>query len=137
MEVKNQKVNELLHSEKFWQFVRFALNGGLSSAVHYAIYYVLLFWTSANAAYITGYVVSFIGNFFLTNYFTFRTTPTLKRFIGFCGSHAVNFGLHVVLFNVLLLLGVHRLIIPLFVIGISMVVQFILLRWVFTRQKAE
>jgi putative flippase GtrA len=97
---------------------------------------VLLFCTVANVAYITGYLVSFVSNFFLTSYFTFRTKPTLKRFIGFSGSHAINFGLHVVLFNIFLWLGVHQLVIPLLVIGIAMMVQFFILRLVFTK-KAE
>ena len=134
MAIKYEKIRLLLHSAKFGQFVRFVLNGVLSSAIHYAIYYVLLFWTIANIAYITGYLVSFVSNFFLTSYFTFRTKPTLKRFIGFSGSHALNFGLHVVLFNIFLWLGVHELIIPLLVIGIAMMVQFFILRLVFVKK---
>ena len=134
MAIKYEKIGLLLHSAKFGQFVRFVLNGVLSSAIHYGIYYVLLFWTIANIAYITGYLVSFVSNFFLTSYFTFRTKPTLKRFIGFSGSHALNFGLHVVLFNIFLWLGVHELIIPLLVIGIAMMVQFFILRFVFVKK---
>ena len=126
-------MNEELKT-KFWQFVRFAIIGGLSSAVHIGIYYLLLLWTNANVAYITGYVLSFIGNFFLTTYFTFRTKPSWKRFIGFSGSHAVNFLLHVVLLNVLLYLGVNPMVVPFFVIGISMIVQFTILRFVFTHK---
>ena len=121
-----------LHSDKAGQFLRFGIIGCVAAAVHYAIYYVMSFWTGANAAYITGYLVSFVGNFFLTTYFTFRTRPTLKRFVGFSGSHAVNFGLHVVLFNLFLWLGVHRLVIPLLVMGLAMIVQFTILRFVFT-----
>ena len=134
MAIKYEKIGLLLHSAKFGQFVRFVLNGVLSSAIHYGIYYVLLFWTIANIAYITGYLVSFVSNFFLTSYFTFRTKPTLKRFIGFSGSHALNFGLHVVLFNIFLWLGVHELIIPLLVIGIAMMVQVFILRLVFVKK---
>ena len=134
MAIKYEKIGLLLHSAKFGQFVRFVLNGVLSSAIHYGIYYVLLFWTIANIAYITGYLISFVSNFFLTSYFTFRTKPTLKRFIGFSGSHALNFGLHVVLFNIFLWLGVHELIIPLLVIGIAMMVQFFILRLVFVKK---
>ena len=133
MAIKYEKIGLLLHSAKFGQFVRFVLNGVLSSAIHYGIYYVLLFFTIANIAYITGYLVSFVSNFFLTNYFTFRTKPTFKRFIGFSGSHAFNFGLHIVLFNIFLWLGVHELIIPLLVMSIAMVTQFFILRFVFVR----
>ena len=126
-----------LQSERFWQFVRFVVNGCLSSGVHYGVYCLMLLWANENIAYVTGYIVSFIGNFFLTCYFTFRTKPTIKRFLGFSGSHAVNFGLHVVLFNVMLQLGVHRLIAPVLVMGIAMLVQFTILRFVFSHRKDE
>ena len=120
---------------KFFQFVRFVVTGCLSSAVHIGIYYLLMLWTVENVAYITGYVVSFIGNYFLNSHFTFRTKPTWKRFIGFAGSHAVNFGLHVVLFNLFLWMGVNAMVIPFLVIGTAMVVQFTILRLVFTHNK--
>lgn len=129
-----KNIDELRKSEKVGQFLRFAINGCLSSAVHYGVYYLLLFVTTANIAYITGYLVSFFSNYLLTNYFTFRTRPSWRHFIGFCGSHAVNFGLHVVLFNLLLMLGVNRLIIPLFVMGLSVIVQFSILRFVFVKK---
>lgn len=135
MESVKYRIHQMLHSDKFWQFVRFAVNGCLSSAIHYGVYCLLLLWTYENIAYVTGYIVSFISNFFLTSYFTFRTKPTLKRFIGFSGSHAVNFGLHILLFNVMLQLGVHRLLAPVFVMGIAMLVQFTILRWVFKPKK--
>ena len=115
------------------QFLRFGIVGALSSAFHYAIYYLLLFVTVATIAYIIGYVLSFIGNYFLTNYYTFHTKPSWRHFLGFAGSHAVNFGLHVSLFSIFLWLGLHKLIIPIFVMGISMVVQFTILRWVFRK----
>lgn len=133
MDVKCEKIKQLWHSTKYWQFVRFVLNGGLSSAIHYGIYYLLLFCTTANIAYISGYLISFVSNFFLTCYFTFRTKPTWKQFIGFSGSHALNFGLHIVLFNIFLWIGVHQLIIPLLVMGIAMMVQFFILRLVFVK----
>ena len=134
MNTNSGHFHRLLHSDKFWQFIRFSLNGGLSSAIHYGIYYLLLSCTTANVAYISGYLISFVSNFFLTSYFTFRTSPTIRRFIGFCGSHAINFGLHIVLFNLFLWLGVHRLVIPLFVMVIAMMVQFFVLRLVFVRK---
>ena len=131
MGMNKRELREMLQGEKVGQFVRFAINGLLSSGIHYGIYYVLLHHIPANIAYIVGYLVSFISNFFLTCYFTFRTPPTLKRFAGFCASHALNFALHVVLFHVFLWMGVHPLVIPLLVIAIAMLVQFAVLRFFF------
>ena len=130
----NSNIRQLLQSERLWQFVRFVVNGCLSSGIHYGVYCLMLLYANENIAYVTGYIVSFIGNFFLTCYFTFRTKPTIKRFLGFSGSHAVNFGLHVVLFNIMLQLGVHRLIAPILVMGIAMLVQFTILRFVFKKR---
>ena len=127
----NHRLRLLLQRDKFQQFVRFGVIGCLSSALHYGIYYILLFWTGANIAYIVGYLVSFVVNYLLTCSFTFRTKPTVKRFLGFAGSHAINFGLHVVLLNLLLFIGVHELIAPVLVMGIAMLVQFTILRFVF------
>lgn len=133
MRTMKNKAEQLMHNRQFWEFVRFGINGCLSTAVHVGIYYLLLPWLYVNAAYITGYVVSFIGNFFLTSYFTFRTKPTWKRFFGFAGSHAVNFLIHVALLNLFLFLGFNPKVIPFFVIAIAMVVQFSILRWVFVK----
>lgn len=99
------KIDRLQNDERLRQFVRFGVVGVLSSAVHYAIYYLLLFVLTASISYIIGYLVSFVGNYFFTNCYTFRTKPSWKHFAGFAGSHAVNFGLHVVLFQYFPLVG--------------------------------
>ena len=129
------KIDRLQNDERVRQFVRFGVVGVLSSAVHYAIYILLLFVLTASISYIIGYLVSFVGNYFFTNCYTFRTKPSWKHFAGFAGSHAVNFGLHVVLFNIFLWLGMHQLVIPVFVMGICVIVQFTILRWVFTKHE--
>ena len=128
------KISQLWSDERVRQFVRFGVVGILSSAAHYAIYYLLLFVLKATISYVIGYAVSFVGNYFFTNCYTFRTRPSWKHFIGFAGSHAINFSLHVSLFSLFLWLGVHELIIPIFVMGICVIVQFTILRWVFTKQ---
>jgi len=116
------------------QFLRFGVVGVLSSALHYGIYYLLLFITVATIAYAAGYVISFVSNYFLTNYYTFQTKPSWKHFFGFAGSHAINFGLHMVLFSFFLGIGIHKLLIPIIVMGIAMLVQFTILRWVFVKR---
>ena len=117
------------------QFLRFCINGVIAAAIHYGVYFLLQLWIDVNIAYTVGYIVSFIYNFIATNYFTFHTTPTWKNFIGFAGSHGVNYFLHIVLFNIFLWLGVHRLIAPPLVMLVAMIVQFIILRFVFTKSK--
>jgi len=135
MRLNGTLIEQLLADQRLRQFVRFGVVGIVASAVHYAVYWLLLFAVVPTAAYTAGYVVSFVGNYFVTCYYTFRTRPSWRHFLGFAGSHAVNFALHMVLFSVLLWLGGNKLIIPIVVMGISVVVQFTILRWVFTERR--
>lgn len=78
---------------KRYQFIRYCTVGTLAAGIHYGVYYLLQEYemTNLNIAYTIGYVTSFICNFFLTSYFTFRSNPSLKRALGFGGSHLVNY----------------------------------------------
>ena len=127
-------IDKLLHNERLMQFVRFCIIGTLAAAVHYGIYFLLQFWMDVTVAYVAGYVLSFVGNFFLTSYFTFRTVPSWKKFLGFAGSHSLNFVLHIVLFRAFIWVGVHRLLAPPLVMLVAMLVQFCVLRLVFARR---
>ncbi len=118
------------------QFVRFILNGCLAAGVHYLVYFLCQLVIEVNVSYAIGYIVSFLLNFYTTNVFTFHTQPTWKNFIGFSGSHGVNFLLHIVLFKCCMLLGIHRLVAPIIVMGIAMLVQFTILKVVF-KQKSN
>lgn len=130
------------------QFVRFVINGCLAAGVHYGVYILALvvidscfpgiiqYMSRASAtslAYVIGYLVSFAVNFYFTCVFTFRASPSVRRFIGFSGSHAVNFLLHIVLFSACMWVGIHPLIAPFVVMGIAMLVQFTILKLVFRR----
>jgi len=117
------------------QFIRFCIIGTCAAAVHYGIYFLLQYWINLNIAYTAGYVISFVGNYFLTNYFTFRTRPSWGKFIGFAGSHGLNYLLHIILFNIFLWAGVHKLIAPPLVMLVAMLAQFSVLRIVFTWNK--
>lgn len=115
------------------QFLRFIINGCFSASVHYLVYFLCQLLIEVNTSYAIGYIVSFVVNFYTTCYFTFRAQPTWKRFIGFSGSHAVNFGLHIVLFWCCMQLGINRFIAPVIVMGIAMLVQFTILRFIFKK----
>ena len=45
--------------------------GILATALHYGIYFLLQRFINVNIAYTLGYALSFIANFYLTEYFTF------------------------------------------------------------------
>lgn len=116
---------------KYQEFLRFGIVGVLATAIHYGIYYALQLVVNINIAYTCGYAISFICNFLLTSYFTFRTRPSVKKGVGFVFSHLVNYTLQIVTLNVFVYLGVPSAIVPVPVFAIAIPVNFLLVRFVF------
>ncbi|MCQ2069268.1 MAG: GtrA family protein [Bacteroidaceae bacterium] len=131
------RIKEILtgKKEQIRQFIRFCIVGTVAAGIHYGIYYVLLkIGAGHNLSYAAGYILAFICNFIATSYFTFLSSPSWGRFIGFAGSHAVNFVLHIVLLNVFLWMGMHELIAPIAVMLVAMLVQYTILNFVFRKK---
>ena len=115
--------------------LRFVLVGIFATLLHYGIYLLLNIWMNASVAYTLGYVVSFVFNFYLTTYFTFRTTPSWSKLAGLGGTHVVNYLLHIVLLNLYLALGVPEALAPIPVYAVAIPVTFLLARFVFKKKK--
>ncbi len=115
--------------------VRFLIVGLLATAIHYGIYLLLEGWLGINLAYSIGYAVSLAFNYILSNYFTFKTQPSLAKSAGFCASHAVNYGLHIGLLNLYVYLGIPVKIAPVFVFAVAIPVNYVLVRHVLKRWK--
>lgn len=96
------------------QFIRFFVVGVGATVVHWGVFVGLnrlLGWGAGdvwqlNLTYSVGYAVSFIGNYIASLKWTFRTTGSVSKGLGFAFSHAVNYGMHVGLLNLFILLGV-------------------------------
>lgn len=114
--------------------VRFALVGGLATLLHYGIYLALQRFIQVDLAYTIGYLISFIANFYLTAYFTFRSAPSWKKLFGMGGAHAVNYLLHISLLNLFLWVGISKPLAPIPVFAIAIPVNFVLVRFVFKRK---
>ncbi len=121
----------MITKETAFEIIRFGIVGVVSTALHYAIYWVLQHWIEVNIAYTTGYVLSFLANYWLSAHFTFRKSVNVKNGIGFSGAHFVNYLLHIVLLNFFLWLGLSNEVAPLGVFAIAIPVNFILVRFVF------
>lgn len=119
--------------DKWRQPIRYCIVGGLATAIHYGVYLLLQLWIWPWLAYTMGYVLSFCVNYILTNYFTFHTRPNAKNGIGFMLSHAINYGLHIGLLELFLYLGLSNEWAPIPVFAIVIPVNFLLLRFVFTK----
>ncbi|MBQ0154990.1 MAG: GtrA family protein [Bacteroidales bacterium] len=119
--------------ETFFQLLRFAVVGVVATAIHYGVYLLLLNLLSENIAYTIGYLVSFVCNFILTCVFTFRKKASAQRGVGFGLAHLVNYGLHVALLNFFLWMGISNKLAPIPVFCIAVPVNFLLVRFVFSR----
>lgn len=131
------KLTILKNKEKILEFVRFCTVGVIAAAIHYGIYYLLQRYINLNIAYTIGYIFSFICNFFLTSYLTFRSKPSLKKAIGFGGSHILNYVNHMLLFNLFLYMGISKEMAPIVVLAIVVPINFLLLRWVFKHRDRD
>ena len=119
---------------KWRQPLRYGVVGGLATVIHYGAYLLLLLWIWPWLAYTLGYAISFVINYILTNYYTFKTRPTTQNGIGFLISHAVNYGLHIGLLEFFLLCGMSSEFAPIPVFAIVIPVNYLLLRFFFTKK---
>ena len=124
---------KLIDKYQIYEIIRFCIVGCVATILHYAIYYVLKNWINLNVAYIIGYGLSFVCNFFLSSYFTFRKKANLKSGLGFSGAHLFNLLFQVVLLNVFTFVGVGDNIAPIPVYAIAIPVNFLMVRFVFKR----
>jgi len=122
-------------NNKVIEFLRFALVGVVATGIHYGIYYVMQKYINVNIAYTTGYLLSFVCNFYLTSYFTFRVKPSFGKLFGLGGAHIVNYLLHIALLNLFLYIGVSNEFAPLPVYAIVVPLNFLLVRFVFKKKK--
>lgn len=117
-----------MNSTTLREAIRFCIVGVLATIVHYGIYLLLKGVINVSVAYTIGYVISFIGNFVLTNVYTFKTQATAKKGIGFVICHVINYLLHISLLNVFIWLGVPSSLAPIPVYCIVVPVNFLLVR---------
>ena len=81
--------------DKRVEIIRFCITGGIATLLQYLFYlmFVITFAVQPEISTVLSYGLSFIANFFLSNYFTFRTQPNKKKTVSFTISHLINLGL--------------------------------------------
>lgn len=123
--------------EKFWQFVRFAIVGTVSSLIHYGVYCLVLMTANATISFTAGYAVGFVCNYFLTTFFTFRSKPSSQNAVGFSFSHLINYLLEIGLLNLFLWVGAGEFLAPLIVLVIVVPVNFLILHFVYIYKRKK
>lgn len=125
----------MIHFNKLPEFIRFVIVGIIATIIHYGLYFILQQIIDVNIAYTIGYICSFVANFYLTAYFTFKKKPSWSKAFGFGGAHLCNYLLHIGLLNLFLWLGVTKPLAPFPVFAIAIPVNFLLVRFVFKRER--
>ena len=115
--------------ETLREIIRFGLVGVIATALHYGAYLLLLHALPNWLAYTLGYIISFLVNFLLSNYFTFRTQPSVKKAAGFGLSHLINYILHMTFLELFLWAGLPEKIAPIPVFLIVIPINFLLVRF--------
>lgn len=123
-------ISKLKSYTKLFEFLKFIIIGVLATLIHYIIYFTFQKATfQYNIAYTLGYFLSFIFNFFASNYFTFNTTPNTSRGFKFFLAHLFNYSIQIILLNIFISIGVWKEIAPIFVFMISVPINFILVKF--------
>lgn len=115
-------------TDRLLELVRFGLTGALAVALHYGVYIALLRPLGATWAYVAGYGVSFIFNYFGSSLFTFRSRPTCGRALRFLACHVFNFLFQLLLFRFGQWQGMAEKLIPAFVLAVAVPVNYLLVR---------
>lgn len=118
------------------EILRFGLVGGIATLLQYGFYVVFV-----NAVHVPpvpstliSYALSFIFNFFFSNYFTFHSRPNAKKGLGFTLSHLFNMGLQTGLVAIFKgIVGPTLALLP--AMAICIPVNYLLVRFVLTNRR--
>ncbi len=117
------------------ELFRFGIAGVIATCLHYVTYWGFSFILPLWIAYTIGYLCSLIANFFLSARYTFKSTISFLKAGGFILSHAINYTLHIVLFESFLHIGLSKEFAPILVYCIVIPINFVLVRTVFKKLK--
>jgi membrane protein len=115
------------------EIVRFAMVGGFCTVLQYGLYVVFVHAVKVPAVVSTmiSYAISFVANFFLSSFFTFKSDPNAKKGLAFTLSHLINMGMQtgfVAIFKGIV--GPTLALLP--ALGICVPINYLMVRFAFT-----
>lgn len=129
---------KFISSERRNELLRYAITGGIATVMQYALYLLGLRFCAlpAEAAAVGSYAISLACNFFLSNFFTFRTKPNKRKAVSFVASHMINLGLQTLLvFFFKFLVGEVWALVP--AMAICVPVNYFLVRFALTSRRFQ
>ena len=131
---------------KYRSAVRFVFVGTLGTGVQYGIYYLLLdifqrHWPEVgiltSVAFTAGFIIEMVCNYFLTNFYTFRTRPSWKNAGGFLLGRVLNYVIQLSLLNALVWLHMGEEWAGIVAIMLAGVINYFVLRPFYKDKKRE
>ena len=131
---------------KYRSAVRFVFVGTLGTGVQYGIYYLLLDifqrqWPEVgiltSVAFTAGFMIEMVCNYFLTNFYTFRTRPSWKNAGGFLLGRVLNYVIQLSLLNALVWLHMGEEWAGIVAIMLAGVISYFVLRPFYKDKKRE
>jgi len=131
---------------KYRSAVRFVFVGTLGTGVQYGIYYLLLdifqrHWPEVgiltSVAFTAGFMIEMVCNYFLTNFYTFRTRPSWKNAGGFLLGRVLNYVIQLSLLNALVWLHMGEEWAGIVAIMLAGVINYFVLRPFYKDKKRE
>jgi putative flippase GtrA len=125
------------------QILTFAVVGVVNTALYYCLYLLFLTCLPYLAAHVLAFLISMIGSFFLNARFTYRTRPTLRKFLLFPLTNVTNFVITTAgVYVIVDVLHAGSRFAPLLASAAAIPVTFVVSRWVMlpgagTRPAAE
>ncbi len=133
---------DLAKRQKLGEVIRFAIVGGVATALQYVIYLATMpllaslipslgnsDHTLATIANTVAYIISFVFNFVASTHYTFKVKANAKRGVGFTFSHIVNYSLQTIFLNLSVELGLTKQIAMIPTLCICIPVNFLLVRF--------
>ncbi|MFG2716759.1 GtrA family protein [Streptomyces sp. NPDC048416] len=127
-------------SGQLQQVIRFGFVGAVNTCTFYAFYWPLLHLAQLPyfVAYTIGFLLSMVGSFFLNTYFTYRTTPTWKKFLLFPLTNVTNFVVQSAgLFALVHWVGMNKTIAPLAAAVVAIPFTYVLSRRILVPRHQE
>ena len=131
---------------KYRSAVRFVLVGAFGTGVQYGIYYLLLDifqrqWPEVgiltSVAFTAGFLIEMVCNYFLTNFYTFKTRPSWKNAGGFLLGRVLNYVIQLLLLNALVWLHMGEEWAGIVAIMLAGVINYFVLRPFYKDKKRE
>ena len=131
---------------KYRSAVRFVFVGTFGTGVQYGIYYLLLDifqrqWPEVgiltSVAFTAGFLIEMVCNYFLTNFYTFKTRPSWKNAGGFLLGRVLNYVIQLLLLNALVWLHMGEEWAGIVAIMLAGVINYFVLRPFYKDKKLE